>query len=52
MNAGECNSFLNLTSKGNLTLGDMNNDELSRFKIVNNEYDNIGVNLINKSKYF
>jgi hypothetical protein len=43
---------LNLTSKGNLTLGDMNNDELSRLKIVNNEYDNIGLNLINKSKYF
>ena len=43
---------LNLTSSGNLTLGDMNNDKLSKVKIVNNETDNIGLNLINKSKYF
>jgi hypothetical protein len=43
---------LNLTSAGNLTLGDMNNDELSRVKITNIGNDNIGLDINAKSKYF
>jgi hypothetical protein len=43
---------LNITSAGNLTLGDMHNDELTRVKITNNGNDNIGLDVINKSKYF
>lgn len=43
---------LNLSSAGNLTLGDMNNDELSRVKITNIGNDNIGLDINAKSKYF
>lgn len=42
----------NLTSAGNLSLGDMNNDELSRVKITNIGNDNIGLDINAKSKYF
>ena len=43
---------LNLSSAGNLVLGDMDNNSLTKFKVVNADNDNIVTDINAKSKYF